>query len=232
MENRNIINDLAKSFLIFKVESIAQSVFDIWCAKVKEHHAGYSFNEKKDKLVKDILHSFSAGIIALNQERYNEKPIGWSIGFLKGFVSSNLATHWYGEYVFPQSESYKEIMALKSVISYLDFDNETVSKLYNIHNHYLKKDQHNEVVSIDIEENTDNILFINKYRDGNYAEVTEFKSFLHKYLTGLLAEEVEKKWMNREDSEKYYSLSIEPYFENSDMQKLIDIYCYEPRRLP
>lgn len=118
-----------------KLESTAFNLFRDWTAECSrqfpERHIVIS---DESLLVRDLKASISSALRAL-REKESKEP-GWEIGFFFGFTESNLAAHWYHEYIRKQSNDYRMIVMLQALNSQLLQKRDIVS---DIEQDYMKR---------------------------------------------------------------------------------------------
>ncbi|MCE3230208.1 MAG: hypothetical protein K0R76_472 [Alphaproteobacteria bacterium] len=214
------IKFIEKSPLVFKIKKVAPEIFAIWKKHMQKQHPAYQCNADPNTLVQDIKDSFNSALESLFKDSRKDKrnTPGWAIGFILGFVPSNLATHWLYEYIYNQTEEYKELMALKATILYLDFDQTTISKIEKIHKYLIdnKAYIHKDCESVD-----KNVISINKFMKNKEKQHANknFSNLLIKYLEKIMLEKHEHIF--NKISENNYFPKIDQFFSDNEISDLI-----------
>src|SRR3990167_10797116 len=115
---------IQESPLIFKIKDIASEIYDSWRAHTKPKYPDYSFEASIKTLETDLKIAFAKSLKCLWEEEKEEerKRLGWSTGFILGCISSTLSTQWSYQYVYKKTDEYKQLLLLKTLTQYLDFD--------------------------------------------------------------------------------------------------------------
>lgn len=131
----------------------AFAMFKDWTKNASVKHPGYVFDILDETLlVNDLTNTIKSAINSLKKEKYeNRSLIGFDIGFMIGFIRSNLNMHWGYEYIVKQSENYKTFIALKAVASYLEFASLTTIRINAIYKYLLLQDSNISGPGINIE---------------------------------------------------------------------------------
>lgn len=150
MDDHSIyINIVERSPLYFKIQDVAPKFFETWKNHMKKVYPDYPYDDNPEILRKEMVESFASGLESLyNNSQEERKIFGWSEGYIFGFVSSNLATHWFNKHIYCETKEFKQILFLKSIILYFQIDDEmndgySISRIKKLHE-YLVKDSHIE----------------------------------------------------------------------------------------
>jgi len=125
-------------------------MFRDWTKNASEKYPAYVFDIIDESLlVNDLKKTISSAVNSLkkkeNEKRLNE---GYDIGFLIGFINSNLNLQWTHEYIHKQSTIYKNFIALKAINNYFKLDRLTLLRINNVYKYLLLED--NNICGTDI----------------------------------------------------------------------------------
>lgn len=201
MNNSIYCKMIQKSPLIFKIKEAAPKIFDLWRDHTKPRYPDYSFKADTKTLITDLTMAFAKSLKWLcKEEKKDKREIqGWSEGFVLGCVSSTLSTRWSYQYVYVVTNEYKQLLLLKTLIQYLDFDSVTLEKLEKLYNYFIgqkvdiidKINNENEKVGIIDKVNNENeaVIYIDKFiKEKQNAGHNKFKKELIKYLENIMLE--------------------------------------------
>ena len=115
MNNNNIYIDL--KCIKEDLSTIAFNLFKKWTKNATKKYPNNDFTiVDEGVLVNDLIDTIRSALISLAQSDKSKKSIpGWSVGFVIGFISSNLNTCWVHEYIVKSSEKYKRLLILKII---------------------------------------------------------------------------------------------------------------------
>ena len=115
MEKNNIYIDL--KCIKEDLSTIAFNLFKKWTKNATKKYPNNDFTIVDERiLVNDLIDTIRSALISLAMSDKSKKSIpDWSIGFLIGFISSNLNTHWVYEYIVKPSQKYKRLLILKII---------------------------------------------------------------------------------------------------------------------
>ena len=95
----------------------------------------------EQRLIEDLKEVIGKAIKSLNsRDDLHEKPNGWDIGFIIGFVDGNLGKHWYHEYIAKNSKEYKTYKGLRAIEAYLKTNEIAEIKINKIYENLLEED--------------------------------------------------------------------------------------------
>lgn len=140
-----------------KIQNKSFQMFRDWTDSAKTHYPDYDFTIVDETiLVNDLSSSIQSAVNTLKKEdKASKREIpGFDIGFMWGFIQSNLNAHWVHEYIRKRSNDYKMLMTLKALQLYLDIDELSLIKIdeiykrmfledVNFDNIYFKPDKNN-----------------------------------------------------------------------------------------
>lgn len=107
----------------YKLDKVAYKLFKIWVKNASSKYPDLDFTIKDESvLVIDLNNSIEFALKTLFNEEHkkNREKKGFDIGFVLGFVKSNLNAHWFEVYITRRSEEYKQIIVLNSIKKYLN----------------------------------------------------------------------------------------------------------------
>lgn len=219
MTDETIYLKIVKSSpLMFKMKSIAQQFFSLWKEGVAKKYSNFLFQADLEIMAEDMLASFAKGLCCLFKEK-NKKSRripGWSIGYIFGFVSSDLCTHWCHRYIYSETDEYKRLMFIKAVILYLDFDHVICKKLENLYKYLVH-------IRTDIAEKKDTqqekIVFLEHFKLKNNHE--KFQKLIISYLESVLIEK--HHIIFDEILEKCEYPELELFFTQEEIANLIQL---------
>ena len=118
---------------------IQRAAFDMFCnwSKVAyEKYPDLDFTIKDEtELVNDTKEAINKALKSLfsseNHEKIQDKQ--WRIGYVIGFIRGNLGTRWFTNYVSMQSDDYKYMLAVKSILEYSRVDSDLSWRLDNLY---------------------------------------------------------------------------------------------------
>ena len=123
-----------------ELQEIAFDMFRDFTKSVTEKNAAIviHINDEGD-LVNDLIDVINSAKKALNlKDLTNVDNVNdYQIGYMLGYLRSNLNTKWVYEYVIKQSNNYKEFVALKALSIYLKEDSLAQIKINSFYNHLL-----------------------------------------------------------------------------------------------
>ncbi len=174
--------------LIFKIKDIASEIYDSWRAHTKPKYPDYPFEASIKTLETDLKIAFAKSLECLWKEEKEEKRkrLGWSTGFILGCISSILSTQWSYQYVYIETDEYKQLLLLKTLIQYLDFDLITVERLKKLYHYFL--DKKTDLID-EVNNKSEIVVYLDKFKEGKKDVLhNEFKKKLIKYIENILLE--------------------------------------------
>ena len=119
----------------------AFEMFRDWTKIAKEKYPAMDFSiVDETELVNDTKESISNALISLFSEEHEEdrESKGWCIGFVKGFIRGNLSVKWFHEYYQKQTNNYRNMIAVKSVLEFFKIDSDLKWRLDAIYKEFFK----------------------------------------------------------------------------------------------
>ena len=203
------IKDVDLSSIENKFQKVAFDLFRFW---TKEMGINESLIIKTEQLlVSDLKNSISKAVVSLYKRKdLHEKPLGWDIGFIIGFIDGNLGSYWYHEYVIKNGPEFKEYSGLSAVYNYLRFEKLAELNIDKIYEYLLNQDSNisNMILEVnEIEISKKNLNVTENARSGKI--LTILNNMMVKQLK-VLAE-----------MENRVQLPINTYFTTAEIEKLI-----------
>ena len=123
---------------------IQQSAFDMfrdWSKVASEMYPNMDFTIiDETELVNDTKESVGKALRRLFSSEYDEKrqDQGWCIGFVKGFIRGSISPKWFHEYYQKQTDNYRNMIAVKSVLEFFKVDSDLKWRLDAIYKEFFK----------------------------------------------------------------------------------------------
>lgn len=192
-----------------KIPNVAFELFRIWTKEMNINKDLLIKNEQK--LVIDLQETIIKAIIDLNNsEDLNNKPIGWDVGFVIGFINGNLRTHWHNEYIVKNKEEYKTFIGLRAIKNYLQFDELTKIKINTLYESLMHTDSN--ICNIDLNVNKVE-LNVKKLTIDKKSEKGKIQTILNNLIIKQIKIIAEFK--------NEFSLPIQDFFTIAEIKKLI-----------
>lgn len=193
-----------------KLPKAAFGLFRYWINKAELSDKISIKNERS--LVQDLKDTLSKALNSLfKKEDLKDKPPGWDIGFIIGFVNGNLGESWHHQYIAKNSEDYKVFAGLKAIEGYLQFDELARLRINELYRHFLEEDSNVNNIEIEITK--------------NYFEERKFKIYktseTGKILT-IVNNLILRKILEISNTTTEVDLPIRDYFSSQDIKKLIE----------
>jgi hypothetical protein len=192
-----------------KLPKVAFDLFRYWTkhAKVGDDFAIKSENE----LVKNLRDTISDGLVnLLTKERLDDKPDGWEIGYLTGFIMGKLGTIWHHDYIVKTSNEYKTFAGLRAIEIYLMTDEISKIKLDAFYEAVLNQDSNLENINPTLKEININL------EDLSIVEETDGEK-VSSILNNLIVKQI--KFITK--MENKVELPVRDYFSIEELQSLI-----------
>ena len=184
---------ITNSGIAFRIKSISKQIFSQWLENAKDVY-GLSpelFNKIKDDEVENtFLAHLERAIEALVENKSDKKKSirGWSFGYLCGHLQGSIEVEWVNKYIIEPSQEYEDLMKIKAIIEYLNFDDTSLDKIFSIYQ-YLITQRIQPTGSIEV--TSSNVISIFKHKSLNQVKENEFKE----NINDILSKELELKFM-------------------------------------
>jgi hypothetical protein len=167
-------------------------------------------------LVQNLENAIKNAKKALLTEEKTEKrkTEGYDVGFMLGFIESNLNIEWELEYIIKQKSAYKEFIALKAIKLFFEFDELTVIRIESIYKNLIINNSNIQNLSYDFSPEGISELSVEKVDDTSESFIMKA---LNSQIDHYIAEYVKNDHENfMEPCEKYFSdYEIQEIFEKS-----------------
>lgn len=115
--------------------------------------------------------------------------LGYDIGFMLGFIKSNLNGHLVNEYIRKQSQAYKEFTALKAIKNYLEFDELATIRLEKIYEELMKKEANLNNLDLTLKANDyQDLSFLPKDTEKSKQVILALDNQLTRFILGFYKE--------------------------------------------
>lgn len=156
----NYKKTIRDSNIAFKIKKNAVIIFDIWVKNARKEYnlsSDFFIEAENGVIEKDFIDSFEKAILDLIEEKSAEKKKtpGWSYGFLCGSLQGRIDVCWYNRYILEKSEDFKDLLKMKALISYLNYDDFIVGKIAKVYD-FLVKDK---IKPVDLFENKNSNIY-------------------------------------------------------------------------
>lgn len=199
-------------------ESLAIKAFQMfrdWTKNAQSHYPNLDFTIVDESvLVKDLTDTIRSAKASLTKEEKEAKRAipGYDIGFMLGFIQSNLHVHWVNEYVLKQSQEYKTFIALKAIQNFLRLNELACIRIQKIYEYLMNEDINFEQINLDISPKyIEGFAFADLPQGQEPAVMQAIDNELKNYIVNFY-------------KEKYPDLmgEIEVYFSEEEIQFLVD----------
>jgi hypothetical protein len=214
-EGKKYSKYVQNSSLIFKINKVSSEIFsEWWNLNQKKHQLPHPFEVDSKKLATDIQRSFAKALESLLEKTMHDEA--FSIGYIEGFVSSNINVGWCYEYICSNNEAYKKIFFLKALVEHLKFDALLSQKLIKCY-HYMTTQKTGIIDTIKSEKIVNlNDFKLNKEKNQNKNLQIEMNS----YFESLMLEK--HHTIFDEIYSKMEPPKINDFFTNQEIKQLIE----------
>jgi len=195
------------------IASKAFEMFRDWSSIVKHYHPEISFCIIDETvLVNDLIDVITSAKKTLNSGKYIEdrKIVGFDIGFMLGYIGSQLNVIWETNYLYKNLPQYKELMMLKAIQLYFLTDTVNPNNIDKIYR---------ELINEDI--NIDDFDFSCKhkhYEEYDFLNEEAFNSNLSIVIQNLINKIILQQ-IHRKVGD--YMPKTEKYFSNAEIEFII-----------
>lgn len=207
-----------ESTLIFKIKATASPLFRIWTEHAKMRFPEYLFQAKEEILIDDLIFAFAKGLefVWRNENQTKRALPEWSVGAVLDSVSSALNTHWSQEYIYKQTQEYKELCFLKILSQFLRIDATAIQKIETLYKNIVQKNLNPRVQEV---ESKDKIIDLNQFKKNKKAGPL-FKKNILDYLDSIY---YEKHFLIFGDILKNkFNFNLADFFNEDEIKKLIE----------
>jgi len=137
---------------------IQRATFDMfrsWTKVAAEKYPNMDFTiNDETELVNDAKEAVSDALknLFLPEKEEKRQNAQWCIGYVEGYMLGCLSVKWHSDYIFTQTDNYRYMMALQSILEYVKVDSNLSWRLDNINKALLKQtnlEQINKQTQID-----------------------------------------------------------------------------------
>ena len=193
-----------------KLAPSAFNLFRCWTARVNSSDNIVIKDEQV--LVDDLRDTFHDAVRSLAEKDMTDKPVGWDVGFVLGFVGGSLGVKWHHDYVVRNSDEYKAFAALKAIESYLTFDELTRVRIDKLYDHVANENSNLDHINLNIMEKDISLETLEEVTTSSQGRVmTTLKNMIVRQIS------IVAKMKNTHD------LPIRDFFAYHEIKHLIDI---------
>lgn len=189
----NYKKKIRQSILVFKIKSIAEKVFSTWlenASVIYDLSPTYIERIKDDETESIFLERLNSAINSLVKEKSDDKKSikGWSFGFLCGHIQGGIDVEWVNKYVIEPSKDYENLMKLKAIKEFINFDDTSFDQIFLI-NQYLNSKRTQPLGETEF--SSSNIKSIFDHKNSSGIKISKFKHDMNDFLKS----ELEFKYM-------------------------------------
>jgi hypothetical protein len=130
--------------LMMKYDKIIQhasfEMFRDWSKIASDKYPDIDFTiVDETELVNDTKKCIDMALESLFSSEYYEKrhDRDWCIGFVKGYIKGSIGRQWFHEYYQKQTDNYRNMIALKSILEYFKVDSDLSWRLDAIYKEFF-----------------------------------------------------------------------------------------------
>jgi hypothetical protein len=201
------------------IQAKAFELFREWRKRVVAEKPELDFTIKDETvLVEDLYESIRSARKALIEEEKRQKRVikGYDIGFMYGFISSNLGTGWEWEYIIKQSKEYKEVIAYKAIKAFFGINEIAQIEVSDLYRQLLLED-----LNID---NLDTLVIAQKIENPKINDIiaSNTQPYTNEILQALDNKITEfiNHYLKRKT--KYFLHDIENHFSHTEIEYIIE----------
>jgi hypothetical protein len=200
-----------------QLQQIAFDMFRDFKKSVIEKHPKLKICiSNETQIINDLISTIKIAKKKLKEKNKEKLEMGkFQIGYLSGFIRSNLNSKWIYEYIVKQSNEYKEFLVIKALLIHFKdnfLDQIRVVAIYNdllhLDNNILDADSH--ISKKEIEKNELNEL-------NQVASESQLLQTLDNYINKYISD-----FLNNESDETYV-LPVEKYFNEKELMEIANL---------
>ncbi|MBA2711226.1 MAG: hypothetical protein H0U57_11620 [Tatlockia sp.] len=140
----------------------------------------------------------------------------WSVETILKIVPSTLNTHWSQEYIFKQTQEFKELGFLKVITQYLKIDTLAHKKIEALYKHLINKEMNR--IEVNCVRN-EKIIDLKQFKQ-NKTNKNNFRNNMVDYLESIY---FEKHFiLFGEILKNKYRLVLTDFFDNEEINRLVE----------
>ena len=123
------------------IQRASFEMFRDWTKIASEKYPNMDFTIiDETELFKDAYSSFNDACESLFSSKYDDKrkDKNWCIGFVEGYMKGSISRQWFHEYFQKQTDNYKNMIALKSVLEFSKVDSDLSWRLDALYIQFFK----------------------------------------------------------------------------------------------
>ena len=211
---------IRNSRLSFTIKKTSEQVFSQWlkCAKVvydlpESFVESIKFDDHEDLFIKHLEGAISDLVESKSDKKTNIK--GWSFGYLCGHLEGSIDVTWTNKYIIEPSKDYEDMMIIKAIISYVNFDKNLSKDIFSIYNYLIES----RIDPIELKNNIPkNVVSILNHEKSNKIQENKFR----KKIIDLLSNDLKDKFFNSLENKKQNCCpSIMDYFDYNVIREVV-----------
>ena len=123
------------------IQHASFAMFRDWAKIASERYPNMDFTiVDETELVNDAKESIEMALKRLFSSEYDEKRQNneWCICFVEGYIAGSLSEKWFNEYYQKQTDNYRYMIAVKSILEYTKVDSDLSWRLDAIYKEFFK----------------------------------------------------------------------------------------------
>jgi len=194
------------------IQRASYEMFRDWSKTALEKYPNLDFTIiDETALVRDAKACTADALKSLFSEKYyeNRHRKDWCIGFVKGFIEGSISSMWFHEYYQIQTNNYRYMMAVKSIIEFFKVDPDLSWRLDAIYKAFFKS---SNLDNIELKTQIDND-FLKKYA---LPTATPHKEIVKQALNN-----ISLFFAKKMIDEPSFRLPDKDYFSNEEIASII-----------
>lgn len=211
---------IRSSSLIFTLKKTSELVFSQWLKCAKDfYNLPTEFVEsiKSDDVEPVFIEHLEKAINALVENKSDEKVQikGWSYGYLCGYLEGCINVTWTNKYIIEPSKEYEDMIKIKSIIEYINWNESSSKHMLSIYNYLINK----RIKPLELKGNIpDNVVTISSHTKSDKNKENEFKIS----IIDLLSDELKSRILSSlEEKQCDCCPSLDEYLDYSDVKKIV-----------